>query len=240
MNTPELLSPAGTPETAMAAFDGGADAIYCGLGRFNARERAGNFTPDELGRVIGFAHRNGKKVYLAVNTLLHEPELPAMMELLETASQLAPDALIVQDPGTLALAKAYFPDLRLHASTQMGFHNSAGLRTAARLGFRRVILERQVTLDELRMMMRRAPLEVEVFLYGSLCCSLSGRCLLSAFTDHESGNRGRCKQPCRRRWNGEFRLSPADLDGTGVLPELRELGVASLKIEGRLRPPEYV
>jgi len=150
MNTPELLSPAGTPETAMAAFDGGADAVYCGLGRFNARERAENFTPDALGRIIGFAHRNGKKVYLTVNTLLHEAELPAMMELLETASQLAPDALIVQDPGTLELAREYFPGLRLHASTQMGFHNSAGLRTAARLGFRRVILERQVTLDELR------------------------------------------------------------------------------------------
>ncbi len=240
MKVPELLSPAGTPETAMAAFDGGADAVYCGLGRFNARERAGNFTPDSMGRIIEFARRNGKKVYLTLNTLLREQELPALMELLDEVNILAPDALIVQDPGTLYLAQTYFPDLRLHASTQMGFHNSAGLRMAAGLGVQRVILERQVTLAELQKIMKTAPLEVEVFLYGSLCCSLSGRCLLSAFTDGESGNRGRCKQPCRRRWNGRFQLSPADLNGMDLLPELRQMGVASLKIEGRLRPPEYV
>ena len=240
MKVPELLSPAGTPETAMAAFDGGADAVYCGLGRFNARERAGNFTPDSMGRIIEFAHRNGKKVYLTLNTLLREQELPQVMELLDEVNSLKPDALIVQDPGTLYLVQTYFPDLCLHASTQMGFHNSAGLRTAAEMGFRRVILERQVTLAELRKIMEKAPLEVEVFLYGSLCCSLSGRCLLSAFTDAESGNRGRCKQPCRRRWNGRFQLSPADLNGIRLLPELRRLGVSSLKIEGRLRPPEYV
>ena len=183
MKTPELLSPAGTPETAMAAFDGGADAVYCGLGRFNARERAGNFTPDSMGRIIEFARRNGKKVYLTLNTLLREQELPALMELLDEVNILAPDALIVQDPGTLYLAQTYFPDLRLHASTQMGFHNSAGLRMAAGLGVQRVILERQITLAELQKIMKTAPLEVEVFLYGSLCCSLSGRCLLSAFTD---------------------------------------------------------
>ena len=240
MKVPELLSPAGTPETAMAAFDGGADAVYCGLGRFNARERAGNFTPDSMGRIIEFAHRNGKKVYLTLNTLLREQELPQVMELLDEVNNLKPDALIVQDPGTLYLVQTYFPDLCLHASTQMGFHNSAGLRTAAEMGFRRVILERQVTLAELRKIMKKASLEVEVFLYGSLCCSLSGRCLLSAFTDAESGNRGRCKQPCRRRWNGRFQLSPADLNGIHLLPELRRLGVSSLKIEGRLRPPEYV
>ncbi len=240
MKIPELLSPAGTPETAMAAFDGGADAVYCGLGRFNARERAGKFTADSLGRVIEFARRNGKKVYLAVNTLVREPELPGVMELLDTASRLGPDALILQDPGTLLLARRYCPELRLHASTQMGIHNSAGLAVAAELGFRRVILERQVTLEELGRMMKTAPLEVEVFIFGSLCCSLSGRCLLSAFTDGESGNRGRCKQPCRRRWNGKFLLSPADLNAMEILSELRRLGVASLKIEGRLRPPEYV
>ena len=170
MRVPELLSPAGTPETAMAAFDGGADAVYCGLGRFNARERAGNFTADAMGRVIEFAHRNGKKVYLTLNTLLREQELPQVMELLDEVNILKPDALIVQDPWTLYLAQTYYPDLTLHASTQMGFHNSAGLRTAAELGFRRVILERQVTMAELRKIMENAPLEVEVFLYGSLCC----------------------------------------------------------------------
>ena len=143
MKVPELLSPAGTPETAMAAFDGGADAVYCGLGRFNARERAGNFTTDSMGRIIEFAHRNGKKVYLTLNTLLREQELPQVMELLDEVNSLKPDALIVQDPGTLYLVQTYFPDLCLHASTQMGFHNSAGLRTAAEMGFRRVILEQE-------------------------------------------------------------------------------------------------
>ncbi len=241
---PELLAPAGNLETALAAYDAGADAVYCGLGRFNARERAENFTPDSLARLLEYAHARGRKLYLTLNTLVKERELPEVAEYLAELAKLGPDALIVQDLGVLALAREYFPSLALHASTQMGIHNSAGVAAAARLGIRRVILERQVTLDELRAIAEQSELELEVFIHGSLCCSLSGQCLLSSATGSGSGNRGKCKQPCRRRYEIDgksgFFLSPRDLYGVPLLPELRRIGVASLKIEGRLRSPDYV
>ncbi len=242
---PELLAPAGTPETAIAAADAGADAVYCGLGRFNARERAGNFTADSLGRTIEFFHRSRKKVYLTLNTMVMEPELPAFVETVSLLRDLAPDAVIVQDPGVIWLLRELIPELPLHGSTQMGIHNHAGIAAAASMGMRRVILERQVTLPELRKILPASPLEIEVFLHGSLCCSLSGRCYLSGFCGGWSGNRGKCKQLCRRRYADDsgrrgFYLSPGDLSAAEVLPELIRLGVASLKIEGRLRGPEYV
>jgi len=242
---PELLAPAGTPETALAAADAGADAIYCGLGRFNARERAGNFTADTLGRTIEYFHRNRKRVYLTLNTMVMEPELAEFAETVSVLRDLAPDAVIVQDPGVILLLRELLPELPLHGSTQMGIHNRYGVAAAASMGLARVILERQVTLPELRKILPASPLEIEVFLHGSLCCSLSGRCYLSGFCGGWSGNRGKCKQLCRRRYadgsgrNGFF-LSPGDLSAAGVLPELMQLGVASLKIEGRLRGPEYV
>ena len=244
VGTPELLAPAGNLETAVAAYDAGADAVYCGLGKFNARERAENFTTDSLARLLDHAHGLGRKLYLTLNTLVKESELPEVAEYLAELGKLRPDALIVQDPGVAALVREYFPSLTLHASTQMGIHNSAGVAAAARLGFRRVILERQVTLDELREIAKRSELELEVFLHGSLCCSLSGRCLLSSALGGWSGNRGKCKQPCRREYTADghrgFLLSPHDLYGVPLLPELRRIGVASLKIEGRLRSPDYV
>ncbi|MCQ2353418.1 MAG: DUF3656 domain-containing protein [Victivallaceae bacterium] len=236
----ELLAPAGNVETALAALDAGADAVYCGLGRFNARARAENFTPDTMAGVIELFHRQGKKVYLTLNTLIYESELPRLVETLGVISRLQPDALIVQDLGVAGIVKKYFPNLTLHASTQMGIHNSAGVEFAAKLGFSRVILERQIPLDELRTIAAKSPVELEVFIHGSLCCSLSGRCLLSHHLFGAGGNRGVCKQPCRRAYDGEYRLSPADLCGVAFLPELRKMGIASLKIEGRLRPPEYV
>ncbi len=242
----ELLSPAGNLETAIAAFDGGADAVYCGLGRFNARERAENFTPETLGKLLDFAHLNGKKVYLTLNTLIWESEAGALFEQLLELDKLRPDALIVQDPGVTAIVRKYFPQIPLHASTQMGIHNSAGAELVRSLGFKRVILERQITLEELRLISRNTTLELEVFLHGSLCCSLSGRCLLSHAMYGESGNRGRCKQPCRRAFNSPGKntgmriLSPADLAGNTLLEELDKLGVTSLKIEGRLRTPDYI
>ncbi len=240
----ELLSPAGNLETALAAFDGGADAVYCGLGRFNARERAENFTFESLGKLLEFAHTGGRKVYLTLNTLVWQNELGPLFEQLLALDKLRPDALIVQDPGVAAIVKEYFPALPLHASTQMGIHNSAGVKTAGKLGFKRVILERQITLDELTLIAKNSQLELEVFLHGSLCCSLSGRCLLSHALYGESGNRGRCKQPCRKAFfrNGQPSrfLSPADLAGNTILTQLDKLGIASLKIEGRLRTPDYI
>ena len=244
MNRPELLAPAGNPATALAAFDAGADAIYAGLAKFNARERGENFTPESLGKIITYAHKLGRRVYLTVNTVIKESELPELMLMLAEVSRLGPDALIVQDPGVVRLVRRYFPELKLHASTQMGFHNSAGLEVAARLGFSRVILERQLTLEELAEIRKKTNLELEVFVHGALCCSLSGQCLFSSFLGGASGNRGKCKQPCRRRYfsrdgNGFF-FSPQDLCAIDLVPQLMELGIASFKIEGRLRQPDYV
>ena len=239
--TPELLAPAGNAECALAAFDAGADAIYCGLGRFNARERAENFTADSFGRIVEFAHSNGRRVYLTLNTLVWESEYTALARELAVAAACEPDAVIVQDIGVAETVRRMFPGLAVHASTQLGIHNSAGVAAAKRLGIRRVILERQVTLDELRLLTKRCDgMELEVFIHGSLCCSLSGRCLFSSHLFEASGNRGECRQPCRRSFNGVFPFSPGDLDGVSVLPELRRLKISSLKIEGRLRAPEYV
>ena len=241
---PELLAPAGNLETALAAYDAGADAVYGGLTRFNARERAANFSATDLARLLDYAHARGRKFYLTFNTLLKETEIDEAAGFLSELVDLKPDALIVQDLALIELVRRYFPSLVLHASTQMGIHNSAGVVAAARLGISRVILERQITLEELAAIAATAPIELEVFVHGSLCCSLSGQCLLSSALGGWSGNRGKCKQPCRRRYrtaSGEgFWLSPRDLDATSLIPQFRQLGIASLKIEGRLRGPDYV
>ncbi len=241
---PELLAPAGNAVAALAAFDAGADAVYAGLPKFNARERGENFSVEELGRIIRYAHANGRKVYVTMNTLVKEDELPEVVAYLAELSRLEPDALIVQDLGVLRLIREYFPNLTIHASTQMGFHNSAGIELARSLGVKRVILERQMTTDELRLLARNAGIELEVFVHGALCCSLSGQCLFSSWLGGASGNRGKCKQPCRRRFyskggNGFF-FSTGDLCSLEMIPELTAMGLASFKIEGRLRQPDYV
>ena len=241
---PELLAPAGSPACALAAFESGADAVYAGLAKFNARERGENFDPETMMKVVDFAHRNGKKVYLTLNTLIKEQELPEVVELLDTVRAIGPDALLVQDLGTLRIVREYFPSLELHASTQMGFHNSAGFAVAEKLGVSRIVLERQVSMQELADIRKRTDLEIEVFIHGALCCSLSGMCLFSSWLGAHSGNRGKCKQPCRRRYfakNGNgFFFSPQDLCMAEYIPQLKQIGVQSLKIEGRLRQPYYV
>ena len=242
---PELLAPAGNALCALAAFDAGADAVYCGLGKFNARERSENFTPETMGRIIAYAHSIKRKVYVTFNTVIKEAELPEVAENLALLSSLEPDAVIVQDLGVARMIREYFPELTVHASTQMGFHNSAGVAAAKEFGAERVILERQMTLDELRIVREKNPdTELEVFIHGALCCSLSGQCLFSSYLGGYSGNRGFCKQPCRRRYysnqgNGFF-FSPQDLESLAIIKELREIGIESLKIEGRLRQPDYV
>ena len=199
----ELLAPAGNMASALAAFDAGADAVYCGLKKFNARDRSENFTPQEMSKLIAYAHKNGKKVHITFNTLIKEPEIPAAAEELSMLADMGPDAVIVQDIGILAMIRDFFPSLTIHASTQMGFHNSAGLELASKTGAKRVILERQVTLDEINKMTdygNKLPLELEVFVHGALCCCLSGSCLFSSWSGGWSGNRGKCKQPCRRQY----------------------------------------
>jgi putative protease len=244
IKTPELLAPAGDLETALIAFESGADAVYAGLSRFNARERTQNFTETEYAKLITYARMHDKKVYLTLNTLIMDRELPDVANFLETMFELRPDAVIVQDFGILRMIRESFPELKIHASTQMAVHNSAGVNFLAEKGLNRVILERQVTLRELKNIRERSKIELEVFIHGALCCSLSGVCLFSSWMGGWSGNRGKCKQPCRRRYfspdgNGFF-FSTKDLYTLDLIPELMQLGIASLKIEGRLRKGDYV
>jgi len=174
----ELLAPAGNLACALAAFDAGANAVYAGLKRFNARERTENFSEDDMSKLLAYAGRNGKKVYVTFNTLIKENEICDAAEELARLEQLHPDAVIVQDLGVVRMIREYFPGLTVHASTQMGLHNSAGLRFAKDLGVTRVILERQTTLREIAEMIRGKPpeIELEMFIHGALCCSISGTC----------------------------------------------------------------
>ena len=244
MSKIELLAPAGSPEALAAALAAGADAVYAGLPRFNARERGENFTVENMRQAIAFAHKLKRKVYITLNTLVKEQELPELSEYVAEIADMNPDAVIVQDLGVLRMIREFFPQLTVHASTQMGIHNSAGVRMAERMGAKRVILERQITLEELTLLRKNSSLELEIFCNGALCCSLSGSCLFSSYLGGASGNRGKCKQPCRRRFfskegNGFF-FSTADLATLEMIPEFRKLGIASLKIEGRLKQPDYV
>lgn len=242
----ELLAPAGNLETAVAALHAGADAVYLGLGRFNARNRAENFKPHDLARLLEFAHGNGQKVYITLNTLVKESEAAELMLTLSEIARLPVDAVIVQDLGVLYIIRRYFPHLTVHASTQMNIHNSAGIKLLEKLGVKRVILERQITLEELKKIAAATSMELEVFIHGSLCISLSGRCLLSNYAENASGNRGMCRQLCRRNYRSNVNaplkaaLSPMDMQCMELLPELAKLNIASLKIEGRLRGPDYV
>lgn len=241
----ELLAPAGDMNCALAAFDAGADAVYAGLKKFNARERSGNFSFEEYGKLIRYAHERGKKVYTTFNTVLRESEIAEAADFLAELEYLHPDAVIVQDFGIVRMIREYFPRLTIHGSTQMALHNSDDIAIAASMGIKRVILERQTTLDELKLIAEKTPLELEVFVHGALCCCLSGSCLLSSWFGGASGNRGKCKQPCRRLFRNDkgkegFFLSTGDLAAYSLIPEFRKMGIASLKIEGRLRKPDYV
>lgn len=241
----ELLAPAGNLTVALAALDAGADAVYCGLKKFNARERSDNFSPEEMSKLIACAHGIGSKVYITFNTLIRESEIDDAADQLALLAQLRPDAVIVQDIGVVRMIREYFPELTIHGSTQMALHDSMAVRTAEQMGIRRVILERQITLEELEIITKKSSLELEIFVHGALCVCLSGTCLFSSWLGGASGNRGRCKQPCRRLFRSDrgkeaFYLSSKDLAAMELIPKFRELGIASLKIEGRLRRADYV
>ncbi len=241
----ELLAPAGSLAVALAAFDAGADAVYCGTKKFNARERSENFSVEELSRLIAFAHRNGRKVYVTFNTIVREREIEEAARVLAELDALRPDALIVQDLGVLRMIREFFPALTIHASTQMALHNSEAVRAAAEMGAKRVILERQISMEELEKIAADSPVELEVFVHGALCACLSGSCLFSSWLGGGSGNRGRCRQPCRRLFRADggkngFFFSTRDLAAFRLIPKFREMGIASLKIEGRLRGADYV
>jgi putative protease len=242
--TPKLLAPAGNVESFHAALENGADSVYLGLKRLSARASAANFSPDELSRLMPYARKRGAQVFVAFNSLIAANEFPEVLDLLQTLSDLAPDALIVQDPAVFYLARRWFPGLRLHASTLTAVHNSAGVEAVARMGASRAVLARELSLDEIRAVAGESPIELEAFVHGALCFSYSGLCLTSSFRGGHGGLQGRCVQPCRLRFRqGKqegFFLSCNDLCALPLLPELKRSGLASLKIEGRMKQADYV
>ncbi len=248
--TPELLAPAGNWDCVRAAVANGADAIYFGLPRFNARLRADNFTEAELPELVAYCHRHGVKAYVAFNTLVFTSELDDAADYLRLLNRAGVDALIVQDVGLVRLARAIVPELSLHASTQMTITSPEGVSFAQELGIDRVVLARELSLRELEKFSTALPLEV--FVHGALCVAYSGQCLTSEALGQRSANRGECAQACRMPYelivDGALRdlgdrrylLSPQDLAAVEEIPALIERGVVSFKIEGRLKAPEYV
>ena len=197
MDAIELLAPAGSFNTALAAFEAGADAVYLGLDAFSARAQAVNFSVDELAAILAVSRAKGRKVYVTFNTLLSDVELSEAVERLAQLEELAPDALIVQDLGVARLVRAKFPSLALHASTQLVAHTLEGVLALKELGFSRVVLARELPAADIRSIVQRCGCEIEVFVHGALCYSLSGLCLFSAMERARSGNRGRCAYCCR-------------------------------------------
>ena len=242
---PELLCPAGSPEALDAAIEGGADAVYLGGTAFNARMNAHNFGGDALRSAVLRAHSYGVKVYLTLNTLVGDREIPAALAAAEEAANAGVDALIVADLGVAAAIHRTFPTLELHASTQASSHNSLSAQKLKEIGFSRIVVARETPAADLFETVKNSPLEIEMFIHGALCVSHSGQCLFSSLVGGRSGNRGECAQPCRlpfscKKGGNAYPLSLKDLSLATHVPALIESGVTSLKIEGRMKAPEYV
>lgn len=259
---PELLAPAGNKQAFIAAVEAGADAVYCGTKNHNARMSAGNFSNEELQEAVDFAHKRGVKVHVTMNTLLKDEELNDALKEAALLWEMGVDALIVQDLGLAGLLKKYLPDFELHLSTQGTVYDVEGVRVAAGLGFSRVVLARELSLLEIKKITETVKaesivvsgtnrlVEIEVFCHGALCYCYSGQCQMSRAIGGRSGNRGACAQPCRMRYESygadgtklemPYPLSPSDMDLIEYLPEIARSGIASIKIEGRMKSPEYV
>ena len=241
----ELLAPAGSMEALRAAVQNGANAVYLGCGQFNARQSAQNFTPQALAEAVKYCHIRGVAVHLAVNTLVSDRETSDAASLIRHAASCGVDAFIVQDLGIVQLCKQIAPNVPIHGSTQMSIHSLPGVLLCAGWGLSRVVLSRELSKDEIRYITANSPIEIEVFAHGALCMGYSGQCYLSAAIGGRSGNRGRCAQPCRQsygygRWQNRYPLSLKDNCLVHYLQELESMGVASLKLEGRMKRPEYV
>ena len=240
----ELLAPAGSREALAAAVQNGADAVYMGLGSFNARRSARNFTDEDFADAVAYCHLHGVRVYLTLNTLLTDRELPEAAEALRKASAWGVDAVLVQDWGLWQLARLVAPDQPLHASTQMSLHTLSGAKLAAELGMERVVLARELSARDTEVICRSCGAEVEVFAHGALCMCYSGQCAMSAMIGGRSGNRGTCAQPCRLPYSiGEktgYLLSLKDNNLAAYLGQMEQMGVACVKLEGRMKRPEYV
>ena len=243
---PELLAPAGSPESLRAAVQNGADAVYLGWGEFNARRGAKNFDDQEFADALVYCHARGVRVFLTMNTLLTDRELPAALETAATACRLGIDALIIQDWGLFDLLRKALPDLPLHASTQMSVFTSGGACETAADGCERVVIARECSREDTAEICRNCPVEIESFVHGALCMCYSGQCAMSALIGSRSGNRGRCAQPCRLPYGfnepakKKYPLSLKDSCLAAELEAMEEMGVACLKLEGRMKRPEYV
>ena len=240
----ELLSPAGSPEGVIAAVQNGADAVYMGMGAFNARRGAKNFTDEEFVKAVRYCHVRGCKVYVTLNTLVNDREMRDAVAAAKLASDAGADALIVQDLGMSYAIRCALPDIPLHASTQMSLHNLAGVEAAAEMGITRAGLARELSIEQIKFITKNASIETEVFVHGALCFCHSGQCYMSALIGRRSGNRGLCAQPCRLQYSlgGRMDDHPLSLKDNCLVDQIRRLeeaGVASLKIEGRMKRPEY-
>ncbi len=241
----ELLAPAGSMEALRAAVQNGANAVYLGCGTFNARQGAKNFTLQTLPEAVQYCHVRGVAVHLTLNTLVADREMDELCALIRQAAQCGVDAFLVQDWGVLQLCRQIAPRVPIHGSTQLTVCSLPGVLLCAAWGMKRVVLSRELSREEIREICQNSPIEIEVFAHGALCMSYSGQCYLSAAIGGRSGNRGRCAQPCRQsygydRWENRYPLSLKDSCLISYLRELEEMGVASLKLEGRMKRPEYV
>lgn len=241
----EILSPAGSPEAVRAAVCAGANAVYLGYGSFNARRNARNFTEEELAEAVSYCHLRGVKLYLTLNTLATDREMAQAAEHAVRASRAGVDAVLVQDLGIVRVLRQVAPDLPVHASTQMSIHNLDGVKAAADLGITRAVLARELSGKDIAYICQHSPIEIETFVHGALCMCHSGQCYMSSVIGGRSGNRGLCAQPCRLTYGwgdlaDSYPLSLKDMSLAGHLQELEQMGVASIKIEGRMKRPEYV
>ncbi len=241
----ELLAPAGSMESLRAAVQNGANAVYLGCGIYNARQGAKNFTPQALTEAVKYCHVRDVAVHLTLNTLVSDKETQELVQLIRHAAQSGVDAFIVQDLGVVRLCRQIAPHIPIHGSTQMTIHSLPGVLLCAAWGLSRVVLSRELSREEIRYICQNSPIEIEVFGHGALCMCYSGQCYLSAAIGGRSGNRGRCAQPCRQsygygRWQNQYPLSLKDSCLVRELKELESMGVASLKLEGRMKRPEYV
>lgn len=249
ISPPELLPPAGGKESVYSAVNNGCDAIYLGGKKFNARKHAENFSDEELMEIIDFCHIRNVKVLVTINILYKNSEINELLNFVSKMYSAGADAFIVQDIGVFNILKTSFPKIRLHASTQMTAHNIYTVNYLSKIGFSRIVLSRELSLDEIKDICENSSSETEVFVHGALCVSYSGRCLMSSFIGGRSGNRGQCAQPCRLKYSlyknnkkitENYLLSPKDIMGLNFINKLIKLGVNSFKIEGRMKKPEYV
>ena len=253
MKDVELLAPVGSFESLKAAVQNGANAVYLGGKEFSARASANNFDKDELKEAVKYAHIRGVRVFVTTNTLIKQNELEGFIEYVKFLYDINIDALILQDIGAAMTIKKLLPDFELHASTQMVAHSLDDVNYLESKGFDRVVLARELNIDEIKYICDNTNVDIEVFVHGALCVCYSGQCLMSSMIGNRSGNRGRCAQPCRQRYtmidiytgeevesNGDYLLSTRDLNAIEEINQIIDAGVHSLKIEGRMKKPEYV